>query len=427
MKKPGVFFLAAILSALFIPSVVFAAYVYPGSAVLQPLAVIEPSTPDGLFHSWTGEIDRAGRSNLGITLDFLRNEENSDDWDEILSVTGSFRRGNKLLFGFTIPYIVRDPEFNESDLLDLRAFARMRLVGSSPGFGISGELSASVPTAKEGDLYPFTLDSPVVGVRLAFFGGAGETRVGAAFGYQSYLESETGDDADLLYNLWFEKRLNTPWSLIAEYSGSKHNHSGPPGDDEVSDGHVLIGLRSAYSSRTNFGIGVGTGVGGDSFADILVTAKATVRFGAVEGKKRERKVGKKKAAAKPETVALTPAAKKPEAAVPAPAVKKPALVAPAPGSITVVMIAEGVAGGDTEKRITRALQQKGYATGKDPKPGIKSSGRNVLYYMPGMQEKALGVSRTLISGGHLKDLRVEESKVALPVNWLLLMLGGEKR
>ena len=90
------------------------------------------------------------------------------------------------------------------------------------------------------------------------------------------------------------------------------------------------------------------------------------------------------------------------------------------------LIAEGVTSKDTEKRITKALQQKGYATGRDPDPGVKSTGHNVLYYMPGMQEQAISISRTLAFGGHLKDLRIEESKVPITGNWLLLVLGGEK-
>ena len=33
--------------------------------------------------------------------------------------------------------------------------------------------------------------------------------------------------------------------------------------------------------------------------------------------------------------------------------------------------------------------EKGYATGRDPDPGVKSTGRNILYYMPGMLEQAI--------------------------------------
>jgi hypothetical protein len=90
------------------------------------------------------------------------------------------------------------------------------------------------------------------------------------------------------------------------------------------------------------------------------------------------------------------------------------------------MIAEAVTTRDVEKRITKALQQKGYATGMDPDPGINNKGKNVIYYMPGMQDTAIKVSRTLTFGGHLSDLRIEESPVPISGNWLLLVLGGEK-
>jgi hypothetical protein len=396
MAKSTISTLAVFLVPLIIiPSILHADYLYPDSAALQPLAVIEPAAPDGLFRTWTGEIDRSGRSNLGLSMDFLRSADDSDDWDAIFSATGSFRSGNKLLFGITVPYIIRDPAFNESDLLDLRAFARMKLTGRSPGFGISGELSAILPTAGVDTQYPFTLDTPVTGLRFAFYGGTDEMRAGASIGYQSYLQTETGDDADLIYGAWLEGNLNGPWNLVAEYSGSRHLHTGPPGDGEVSDDYVLLGLRRIQSRGVDFGIAAGAGIGADSVADIRVTAAAIFRMGAVEEK------GKK----------VTPAKR---------------AVAPAPGDIIVVMIAEGIAGGDAEKRITRALQQNKYATGMDPRPGVRITDRTVLYHMPGMREQAIRVSRTLISGGHLMDLQIEEAKTPLARNWLLLVLGGER-
>jgi len=417
MKRSHLFFLSVVFVVFGSPSILSAGYVFPGSAGLQPLAIIEPAAPDSLFRSWTGEIDRSGRSNLGLSVDFLRNPEASDDWDEIVAMTGSFRPKRRFLYGFTIPCIIRDPEFSESDLLDLRGFARMKLLGNAPGYGVSGELSAILPTARENPTYPFTLDSPVIGVRLAFFGGTTEMRLGMNFGFQSYLDSESGDDSDTLYSAWLEKGLSGPWSMTAEFSGSRHDHSGAPADDDASDASILFGVRRAHSERFNFGVAAGSGIGGDRSADILVTAMATLKFGIVEKEKTERvKIEEKKTLKEEKKV------QKPEKEV----VKPKKTAAPPPGTIVVVMIGEGITGKETEKRITRALQLKGYATGKDPKPGVKNTGRNVLYYMPGMLQKALGVSRDLVSGGHLKDLQVEESKVRLPGSWLLLILGGEK-
>jgi hypothetical protein len=274
------------------------------------------------------------------------------------------------------------------------------------GLGISGELSAILPSARENeDYYPFTLDSPVVGARLAFFGTAGEMRLGLNLGYQEYLQTESGDDSDLVYSTWLEKDLEGPWRLVAELYGSQHSHSGPPGDDKVSDNYVLLGVRRVHSERTNFGIAAGSGLGGDSVADIRVTALATVKFGSV----KEESAAQKKVVEKKEKT-----------------VTKKTIAAPAPGTMVVVMIAEGVVSAETEKRITKVLQGQGLATGRDPNPGIRSTGRNILYYMPGMKERAVSISGALVEGGHLKDLKVEESKTRLPGGWMLLVLGGEK-
>jgi hypothetical protein len=410
------------------PAVLWANYLYPGSAGYQPLAIIEPSTPDGLFHSWTGEMERAGRTNLGAKLDFLRNSENSEDWDVIFSATGSFRWGNNLLFGFTIPGIVRDPEFNESDLLDVRAFARKRLMGSARGFGISGELSAILPTAREDMPYPFTLGSTVVGARLAFSTGADEMRYGLNLGYQNYLQTESGSDSDLTYSTWLEKDLNGPWLFVAEIYGSQHSHSGPPGNDNVMDNYLLAGVRRIHSEKINFGIAASTALGGDSAADFRVTALATMKFGEVEERPvEERKVEEVKKVEEIEKIEEKKV--EPERIVEEEkkeVAPKKITPAPAPSAITVVMIAEGITDAQTQKRITKALQREGFATGTDPNPGIKSTGRNILYYMPGMKERALTVSRALVAGGHLKDLRIEESKVRLSGGWLLLIPGGEK-
>jgi hypothetical protein len=410
MTRLGIFISAAFLLLLSLPFGLSADYLYPGSAGLQPLAVIEPATPDSLFHSWTGNIDQNGRSNLGISLDFLRNPDNSDDWDEILSITGSFRSGEKLVYGVTIPYIVRDPKFNESGLLDLRAFARMRLLGNTSGFGVSGELSAILPTARADTTFPFSLDSPVAGLRLAFFGGTNGTTLGLNLGYQSYLQTESGNDSDMLYSAWLEMDLNSPWSMTAEFSGSMHRHTGPPGDDDVSDGYIQLGVRRAHSKKLNFGIAAGSGIGGDRAADIRITALATMKFGTIEEKKPEKRKAEEKKRVEEKEKEIV----------------KEKKAAPPPSAIVVVMIGEGITSRETERKITKALQKKGYATGTDPRPGIKGTDRNVLYYMPGMEEQALNVSRVLISGGHLKDLQIKESQIRIPRNWLMLILGGEK-
>jgi hypothetical protein len=408
--------IAVILATFIVPVQVSADYLYPGSAALQPLAVIEPATPDSLFQTWTGDLELAGQKNLGFALDYLRSDVESKDWDVIFIATGAFRSGSNLLLGFTVPYIIRDSEFNESDFLDLRAFARMRLLGAAPAFRISGELSAILPTAGSGDLYPFSLESPVVGARLAFAGGSDSLRAGINVGYQTYLSTESGNDSDLLYGVWMEKNLQGPWTLAGVYSSSTHEHSGVPGDDKVTDSYLQFGVRRAHSGQMDLGLAVGTGLGGDSVADMRVTTTVTFRFGEVGALKKEvREVPE--AVQKEETGTreeIEPEPPKPEAA-------------PAYSGPVVVMIAEGVTNKETEKRLTKALQKKGFATGMDPDPGIKVSKKNVLWYNAGMQEQAVSVLQALVIGGQLQDLEIRQSKNPIMRNWMILIPGGERK
>jgi hypothetical protein len=63
----------------------------------------------------------------------------------------------------------------------------------------------------------------------------------------------------------------------------------------------------------------------------------------------------------------------------------------------------------------------------DPDPGVKIKRKNVLWYNPGMQEQAISISRTLVMGGYLKDMEIKESKKPITLNWLVLVLGGERK
>ncbi|MDF1536924.1 MAG: hypothetical protein P1S46_10585 [bacterium] len=389
-----------VISFLFlaIPPTLQADYLYPDSAGLQTLAIIEPVTPDSLFHTWTGDIGRTGLWNLGSAIDLFRNTDNSDDWDVIFKITGAYSPSQNILTGITIPYIVRDPEFNESDMLDLRAFVRGEIARS----GFAGELSVILPTADEGTLFPFTLNTTVPGLRLAYSSGSEELTFGVNLGYQKYLKSVSGEDSDLLYGLWFEKSLRETWDLVAEVSGSTHTHSGALGDDKVTEGNALVGVRKSSPKGLQWGFAAGVGLA-DSVYDLRATTTATIVFSDGKGPKRvDKKVKKKKA------------------------VKTKRAVSPTPGTIVVVMIAEGVTDSATEKSVTKALQKKSYATGMDPDPGIKGKGKNILYYTPGMQEQAISVSRVLVFGGHLKDLQIEETGKPLGQNSLLLVLGGAR-
>ena len=414
--------IAVILAIFIVPFQVSADYQYPGSAALQPLAVIEPVTPDSLFQTWTGDLELVGKKNLGFGLDYLQSESDNADWDVIFNATGAFMSGDKLLLGLTLPFIIRDSEFNESGLLDLRAFARMRLLGAAPAFRVSGELSTILPTASSGDLYPFSLESPVLGARLAFAGGSDSLRAGISVGYQTYLSTESGKDSDLLYGIWMEKGFEGPWSIAGVYSSSTHNHSGAPGDDKVTDSYLQVGVRRAHSDKTDLGAAIGTGLGGDSTADMRITLTATFRFGEVKAVKKEiEEEPKEEPKVVKEEEVIEKKEIKPKEAVAAP--KPP--VAPVYTGPVVVMLAEGVTDRDTEKRITKVLQKKGFATGMDPDPGIKVSKKNVLWYNAGMQEQAVSVLQALVVGGQLKDLEIRQSKKPIMRNWMMLILGGE--
>lgn len=420
MMQIRAFIIAVILAILVVPVQASADYLYPGSAALQPLAVIEPVTPDSLFQTWTGDLELAGQKNLGFGLDYLRSDKDSKDWDVIFIATGAFMPDSKLLLGFTVPYIIRDSKFNESDLLDLRAFARMRLLGAAPAFRVSGELSAILPTAGSGDPYPFSLESPVLGARLAFAGGSDSLRAGINVGYQNYLSTESGNDSDLLFGVWMEKDLQGPWTVAGVYSNSTHDHSGVPGDDKVTDSYLQVGVRRAHSEKIDLGVALGTGLGGDSVADVRFMATTTFRFGEVKTAKKEVKE-ESKTVQKEETAAKKGIKSKEKVQPPK------AQAAPAYSGPVVVMIAEGVADKDTEKRLTTALQKKGFATGMDPDPGIKVSRKNVLWYNAGMQEQAVSVLQALVIGGQLKDLEIRQSKKPIMRNWMVLIPGGERK
>ncbi|MGD8353268.1 MAG: hypothetical protein PVJ01_03805 [Pseudomonadota bacterium] len=397
---------ATILVMLGVPCGAVADYVFPGSAALQPLAVIEPATPDSLFLTWTGDIDFAGERNLGLSADFLRSEENSDDWDVIFIATGSFRSGNRLLWGITAPFLIRDPNFNESGLLDLRVFARMRLLGTAPGLRVAGEVSGILPTGKEDDDFPLTLESPVAGARLAFAGGSEKMRAGVNVGYQTYLATESGNDSDITYGIWMEKEIRGSWKLSGIFTSSTHDHSGAPGDDEVTDSYAQIGVRRAASQRAELGFSLGSGTGGDSAADLRMTATATFRFGEIEAGGRGGAGTVKEAAADKK------------------AITKKKAISSYQGPV-VVMIAEGIADKNMERSITRVLQRKGFATGMDPDPGIRVSRKNVLWYNKGMKKQAESVLQTLVQGGYLKKLEIRESSKPIMRNWMILVPGGE--
>jgi hypothetical protein len=393
MKKmatllPGVIFLLLCISSL-----AQADYLYTGTNLYQSLAVLEPAAPDSLFRTWTGDLDKVQAFALGISSDSIHYRDTTNNWDILLAVTGSWKVSSGTAVGLTIPYIVRDSKFNDSDLLDLRGYVRAGLIAGDGGGGLSGELNFILPTASKGESHPLTLDSPVAGVRFALFSAPGTWRFGANFGYQQYLASESGEDSDMLYGAWLVRKLDRKFSVVAEISGSSHDHSGPPGDDTVSDDYALAGLVYGLGDGTDLAVAAASGLG-DSAGDIRVALKATTTWGRRSG-------GTDK---------------------PAVAVDKPELVTGTDDVIVVVLKNSG--NRKARKKVLKALEDRNYRVGLTEREGLKIMQGNVLYYAGDLVEKAIRLSRLLVFGGTLESLDLKEN-TALAPGEMVIVLGGK--
>jgi len=376
------------------PALLFADYAYPGTNEWQALAVIEPATPDALFRIWTGDFSKTERWNIGISSQFYRNRSDTKDWDTVMSVTGAYRSRPNLLFGITLPYIIRDSKFNESNMLDMRGFLRMGLTGSEKAFRVAAEISYLQTTAGDNVSYPFSLESPLAGFRLALSGGSEDLQVGANVGYQKYLQTTTGDDKDFLYGLWVEKKAGDRWSWILEYSGSAHIHTGPPGNENVKDDYALVGGRYNVSERTHYQIAAGTGLG-DSYADVRVVASATFALGGTPEKKARAK----------------------EAIV-----DQPPIIGYDGVYIRIINRTKSKKLG---KQVSKSLKKKDYSVIVETQPPGAEVGRNIILYSSGNIEQAIRLSRTLIFGGILKSAEIQESKTELSDGEIVLIMGNE--
>ncbi|UCF89422.1 MAG: LytR C-terminal domain-containing protein [bacterium] len=270
LRKAVVFGL--VLSFLFVPSPSSAKYTYLGT-VQQPLINIDPTAPGQVFKVWRPEEAWPERWSLGTSADFLRNADNSDDVDIVISLTGAYGLTDRLTVGGVLPYIIRDSEFNQSDLLDLKAFARYRISGAGSGTGLGAQLLASLPTAAQGDLYPFTLDTTLLKLTLAAGGFMSEWEWGLNLGYQSYLESETGDDSDIVYGFYAGKDVAPRMRGVLEYAASTHTHSEGSLEEKTTEATALAGVMYRASESLTIGLSVGKGLS-DSFADLR--SQATV-------------------------------------------------------------------------------------------------------------------------------------------------------
>jgi hypothetical protein len=263
-KRTAAFVLMISLFAL--PATSSAKYTYLGSAS-QPLAAIDPIVPGQVFKIWRPDTIEKGRWSVGTSADFLRNTDNSDDVDVILSVTGAFGLSDRLTVGGTLPYIIRDPEFNESDLLDAKVFGRYRFTGKGTGPGVGAELLASFPTAAQGGSNPLSLDTTLLKFSLAASGTLSNWDYGLNLGYQSYLESESGDDSDLTYGFYTGKEVARHLTGILEYSASRHTHTDGSMEEKITEATALVGVKYQASDNLVLGLGIGSGLS-DSYSDL---------------------------------------------------------------------------------------------------------------------------------------------------------------
>ncbi len=254
------------LLLLTLPATSSAKFTYLGNAT-SPLAAIDPIVPGQVFKVWRPEAIEKGRWSVGTSADFLRNTDNSDDVDVILSVTGAYGLSDRLTVGGILPYIIRDPDFNDSDLLDLKAFARYRFTGKGSGPGVGAELLASFPTAAQGSSLPLTLDTTLVKLSLAASGTLSNWDYGLNLGYQSYLESESGDDSDLTYGFYTGREVARHLTGILEYSASRHTHTDGSMEEKITEATALVGVKYQASDNLVLGLGIGSGIS-DSYADL---------------------------------------------------------------------------------------------------------------------------------------------------------------
>ena len=262
--------LSLVFLLLTLPVTSFAKYTYLGN-VTGPLVTIDPVVPGQVFNLWKPEEVEKGRWAVGTSADFLRNADNSRDIDIILSVTGAYSLSDQLMMGAIFPYIIRDPEFNNSDFLDMKVFARYKFTGKSTDSGLGVQLLASFPTAAQGGSAPLTLDTTLLKLSFAVSGTVTKWDFGLNLGYQSYLESESGDDSDLFYGAYAGGKISPRITGIIEYSASRHTHSGDPMEEKITEATALIGVKYQTSESLTLGLGIGSGLA-DSYADLKTQA-----------------------------------------------------------------------------------------------------------------------------------------------------------
>jgi hypothetical protein len=113
---------------------------------------------------------------------------------------------------------------------------------------------------------------------LAASGTVTDWDYGLNLGYQSYLESESGDDSDLFYGFYVGKEMSPFFTGLLEYSVYRHTHSEGSLEEEITDATALVGIKYQVSDNLQLGLGIGSGLS-DSYADLRAQATLLWRPG----------------------------------------------------------------------------------------------------------------------------------------------------
>ncbi|UCF31005.1 MAG: LytR C-terminal domain-containing protein [bacterium] len=363
-------------------------YLFPGyneSGELQPLATVISATPDQLFRTWkVGGLD-AGRWSLGAAGELFNRVGEEANEDLILSITGAYGFSDRFLLGTTVPFIIRDREFNDSDLLDVKVFARFRMSGEKDrGFRSAGEVLLNLPTAGGRRHHLLSLETRVLGFKWAFSAGSVPLVWGANVGYQTYLQSVVGNDSDWLYGAYIEYELAARWTGVLELAGSTHVHKAAGDEERVSDDHVVAGVKYRPAGGPIWGAALGKGVG-DSYTDARIVGTISWTFG-------------ERSAEKPARPAPQPGSVG-ERALPGGSAgegvtKGPVERGPGPGRTARIEVANRSGVREATGKVVRRLEEEGFAVTVDDRDLYQRQSTHI-YYADGFLEQASDVASIL--------------------------------
>lgn len=406
------------LAIVAFPGPVMAGFDFFNHPFYEPFATVISPTADQVIRTWRADGLHEDEWNLGFGADLSTLRADSDNIDVIYSLTGAVGLTDRITLGVTIPYIARDDQFNFSELLDVKTFLRYRLAGErARGFRLSSEVWISYPTAGDPDIVTsgpvtqiknYSLDTTVVRLGLGGSDDSGSWQYGFNLGYQQYLDSDSGDDADLLYGAYLEKQLSGGLSGLLEYAGLTHFH------DDVVDQTIHGGLVSAgLQYRAGNGVQLGTSAGkglSDSFAEWEWTGYIVVPMGKGSGPRvsSARRASGKRALQKA-----------PEPPSPPSGVSFADDDRRRDGVLIEVANRSGVAGLGEE--LADFLKGEGYAVVLVDESGDRLWDRSYVYYRSRFAEQADGI-RAVIPNG----LAFVPYPYGLDIVDLVIVLGGDQ-